>query len=426
MTALQSQEPIPTGGGLIRHVAVASGPFGAAGVQFLLSLILLRVLEPAAFGAFSLLFLISQLLLLVWSALFCAPLLLAMTGKGDAEGVRAILAANVLGALACGLLLFGLAFPLGLSVGAAAAFALFTSLSLLRWLGRSVCYARDDSGRVILSDHGYSLVLLLATLGITLVPGGRALDLACLALAAAMLCALAGLGAPFARLQLAALHPRGLRSALGRYRQIWRTQAGWSLAGSATGEFIASNQALLVTAVLGPAAFAPLAASYLLVRPIPIAITAMAEYERARMASLLDRPGRQGDLRPLVAVFTLAMLLVWLGTGALAAALLSVAPGLLFPSGAYAVPVLAVATGLWMAVMLPRCLRAPAITALQAAGAFRPTATAGAAGSALSLVGVGILLPLVPPVWTLLGTLAGELLATALAWRALATRVHWR
>lgn len=404
---------------MVRYLGVASGPFGAAGVQFLLSLMLLRVLEPADFGAFSLLFLLSQLLLLMWSALFCAPIILSMPTTNDEPAIDAIMAANMMASLACGAAMLAGAIWLGLSLSSAIEFALYTSLSLLRWLGRSVCYARSAAMRVMLSDHGYTLVLLVATGWIALSPRPT-LELACLGLAGAMLFALAAVGGGFARMQLRALHPRRLPQALHHYRHIWRAQGSWSLAGSVAAEFMGNNQAFLVTAMLGPRAFAPLAASFLLVRPIPIAITAMVEYERARMASVIGR-GMPGALPSLLRGFTAAMLAVWAATGVLAAVLLGAAPGLIFPSH-YALPLLATGTALWMAVLLPRCLRAPAATALQAAGEFRPLAIAGAVGSVVSLVAVAGCLWLAPPVWTLLGTLAGELAATLLIWRSLAGR----
>jgi hypothetical protein len=402
---------------LLRYAGVTSGPFGAAGVQFLLSLILLRVVDPASFGAFSLLFLLSQFLLLLWSALFCAPIVLALTGREgpNQPAIDAILAANMAGAAVCGIAMLGAAIWLGISPAAATGFALYTVLSLPRWLGRSISYARNAVIRVMLSDHGYTVVLLLATLWIALSPD-RALEKACLGLAVAMLFALAGLGRGFAWMQLGALR---LRGAVRRYRTIWRTQASASLGGVAAAEFLANNQALVVTAMLGPSAYAPLAACFLLVRPIPIALTALTEYERARMASALQR-NADGELRSSLRGFSLMMLAVWAATCLFALVLLGTAPGLVFPPSQYALPTLVSGTILWVAVVLPRCLRAPPATALQAAGAFRPFANAGLLGSIVSLAAVTALLFLAPPVWTLLGTLAGEIAATLMIWRCFA------
>jgi hypothetical protein len=408
---------------VLRYAGVTSGPFGAAGVQFLLSLILLRVVDPAGFGAFSLLFLLSQFLLLLWSALFCAPIVLAMTGREgpDQPAIDAILAANIAAAAICGIAMLGTGIWLGISPAAATGFALYTALSLPRWLGRSICYARNAVTRVMLSDHGYALALLLATLWIVSSPGA-ALEKASLGLASAMLFALAGLGPGFARMQLDALRLRGV---VRRYRTIWRTQASASLGGVAATEFLANNQALVVTVLLGPSAYAPLAACFLLVRPIPIALTALTEYERARMASALQR-NAYGDLRSSLRGFSLMMLAVWAATGVLALLLLGTAPGLVFPPSQYALTTLVSGTLLWVAVALPRCLRAPPATALQAAGVFRPLANAGLIGSIVSLAAVTALLFVAPPVWTLLGTLAGEIAATLMIWRFFARWNHER
>jgi hypothetical protein len=250
----------------------------------------------------------------------------------------------------------------------------------------------------------------------------RALEKACLGLAVAMLFALAGLGRGFARMLLGALR---LRGAIHKYQTIWRTQASASLGGVAAAEFLANNQALVVTVLLGPSAYAPLAACFLLVRPIPIALTALTEYERARMASALQR-NADGDLRSSLRGFSLMMLAVWAATGVLALLLLGTAPGLVFPPSQYALTTLVSGTLLWVAVALPRCLRAPPATALQAAGVFRPLANAGLLGSIVSLAAVTALLFVAPPVWTLLGTLAGEIAATLMIWRFFARWNHER
>lgn len=406
---------------MLRYLVVTSGPFGSAGVQFLLSLILLRTLEPAQFGAFSLLFIVSQFLILIWSALFCAPAVLQLAPGYDRTGlamVDAICAASIVAATACGIAMLTGGLWLGLSLTSATGFALYTAFSLLRWLGRSVCYSRDAVSRVALSDHGYSLVLVAATLWIALAPSTAALEIACLGLAGAMFFALAALGGEYARMQLRALHLAAMPSGLRRYRHVWHKQGSMSLTGVLAAEFLANNQALMVTAIQGPGAYAPLAACFLLVRPIPIAIAAMSEYERARMASALRRKAL-GEMRSLLHSFLGAMVAIWSATGLLAAILLGAAPELIFPSSLYAPPVLVSGTILWVAIALPRCLRAPAATLLQAAGEFRPIALAGAVGSAVSIGAVTfLLLHTGAPVLTLVGTFAGETLATLMIWRA--------
>ena len=103
---------------LLRYGFASLGPIGSAGAQFLLSLILLHSSSPATFGSFSFLLVASQLTLGVSSALFCAPLLVLMTRPGDASrerAISAILAGNLLLAVAVGFVFIGLGRLLGLA-----------------------------------------------------------------------------------------------------------------------------------------------------------------------------------------------------------------------------------------------------------------------------------------------------------------------
>ena len=101
---------------LVRYSLALIGPVGSAGAQFVLTLVLLRVSDQAAFGRFSFLLIASQLSWGVCSALFCAPLPL-LIASGEPQGRerfrRCLLAASLIGAC----LAFGVFVLLGLGVG---------------------------------------------------------------------------------------------------------------------------------------------------------------------------------------------------------------------------------------------------------------------------------------------------------------------
>ncbi|CAN5393163.1 hypothetical protein BH10PSE15_BH10PSE15_11590 [soil metagenome] len=89
-------------GDLLRYALALAGPILSAGAQFLLTLVLLRQLDPGSFGRFSFLLIVSQLGAGLWSALFCAPLPLMLSARRPAGGVdpaRTMVSANVCGAL---------------------------------------------------------------------------------------------------------------------------------------------------------------------------------------------------------------------------------------------------------------------------------------------------------------------------------------
>src|SRR5271166_4847574 len=146
--------------GVFRYALAAVGPVGTAVAHFILSLLVLKLAPPAAFGAFSFLFVIVQLTWGIWSALFCAPLPVVLAA-GDAieraEAVHTFVASSSLGAAASVIPFFVLAVYVGLDSTLAFVFALYGSLALVRWFGRAFNYANGEPIRTILSDLAYGV-----------------------------------------------------------------------------------------------------------------------------------------------------------------------------------------------------------------------------------------------------------------------------
>lgn len=399
-------------GDLLRYGLALAGPIGAAGSQFLLSLVLLRQLDPASFGRFSFLLIVSQFAAGVWSALFCAPLprVLSASRAADApDPARVMLSASLLGALLSVPPFLLLARGLGESWVGAAAFTGFATLGLLRWFARAFAYARGRQARVSASDMLYSAVLLAGTM--LLAFGGRGADAAYAVFLAATLAALLAFGGRFLAEQGAAFGmPRH-----GAYRAIWRAHGRWSLLGVLTSEATGNAHAYLVTALLGAGAFAPLAASAILIRPITVVANALTEFERARIARAIG-VGDRVQAGRAVRLFRAILLLSWLCTGGAIVVLLVWTPRLVFPAD-YPAHTLAIGAALWMGTALMRLLRTPEGTLLQAGGAFRPLAMTSLWSAAVSIVAVAVLLRAAPPLWSILGIGTGEAVCAVLIWR---------
>lgn len=270
---------------LARYVLAALGPVATAGVQFLLSLLLLRSLPPAAFGGFSFLLIAATLATSVWSAMFCAPLLVFMTQRreqGADQAAKAVLMASVVGAAIATVGFAALALATGFPAEASVIFAFFASLGLVRWLGRAHAYALGHQTRTIASDVVYA-VSLMGGIGLLFTLEAITLDHAYLVLLVATVAGIGALGRPYASALLIAPTPAVLRG----YRRVWREHSSWSLAGVVSTEATVNCHAYLVTAICGPAAFAPIAATQLLIRPITVATNALMEFERAQMARQL-------------------------------------------------------------------------------------------------------------------------------------------
>ena len=388
----------------VRYALAAIGPIGSSATQFVLSLVMLRLLAPGAFGTFTFLLVASQLSWGMWSALFCAPLPVFLARGEPAEqaaGEATLLASNLTGA-ALTLPLFALmAVALGLHPAAVACFAGYGALALLRWFGRAYAYVHERPLRTMSSDIVYSVSVLVGLAAGVLFLGWEP-QTACYA--ALLIGAAAGLlpfGASYFRIQFARLDLVALR----RYGLIWRRHARWALLGIVTTEATANAHVYLITLLNGPTAFAPIAASALLMRPVNVAQNALADFERPQMARLIGER-RTADLARSVRVFRLALGTGWIATALVAAALFLTAPRLLFPK-AYDLHFLAVATALWVVFAALRLIQTPDSTMLQAAGEFRPLAMASV-WSSIATVGSMLLLILSAGIlWSLVGLIAG-------------------
>lgn len=398
---------------LLRYALAMVGPIGSAGAQFLLSLVLLRVMDQATFGRFAFLLVASQLSWGVWGALLCAPLPILLAGAdaaGRARLARALMTVNLLGAGLASVVFVILALAVGEGIAGAALFGCYAAVSLLRWFARAFAYATGAPLRTTASDITYGLVLL-AGVALIFARGSGTLALASCALLAG---AVAGL-LPFGRQYLAEQFARPSLGATRGYGAIWRDHSGWSLLGVVTTEATGNAQAYLVTLLLGPAAFAPVAASALMIRPINVAMNAITDLERAQMARQIAG-GRIDGALGAAALFRWVLVATWLATALAILLLLRFAPRVIFPPR-YDLHFLEAGTALWMAVTVVRLLRMPESVLLQAAGAFRPLALASVWSSGVSVAAVLVLLLAGGPLWSIVGVLLGEAMFASAIWR---------
>ncbi|WP_152608665.1 hypothetical protein [Croceibacterium mercuriale] len=400
-----------------RYLAAAVGPIGVAITHFGLALVLLRLLPPAAFGTFSVLLVAIQLSWGIWSALLCAPLPVFLS-RGDAAareaGEGTLLRLNLHGAIIAVPVFAALGLALDLPRFSAACFALFGAVALLRWFGRAFAYVHGRQARTMMSDLLYSVVVI-AVLALLVAGLGRDVEQSCyLALLAG---ATAGL-LPFGRHYLARMggwRPAVLRESLREYRTIWQGQSRWALLGVMTTEATANAHVYIVTAISGAAAFAPIAASALLLRPVNVAQNALADFERPMLARAIGA-GELASIPRSLLVFRLALIGIWLGTIAVGAGLFVWAPDLLFPP-AYDLDFLIVAALLWAVFALLRLLQTPESALLQAAGEFRDLAMASVWSALGSVIAVTGLVLLAGTLWSIGGIVAGAVVYLWWTWR---------
>ncbi len=404
---------------ILRYGLAAAGPIGTAGAQFVLSIQLLHVLSPDAFGAFSFLLVTSQFSTGLWSALFCAPLPVMMAEGEEAARpgmLRCLFATNLVLAFVAFLVFLGLGLGLGVPVPAAVLFGAFAGTTLLRWFARAHAYATGAPLRTTASDLTYAAALLAGIAWLALA-GAASLTPAYGALFAGAALGLLPFGTGYLARQFLEVAPRDLPP----YREVWRRHAGWALTGVVTTEATVNAHAYIVTAFAGPAAFAPIAASALIIRPISVVMNALTDFERPQMARQIGA-GRIDEARHAVRVFRAVMLATWIATALAGGALMLWAPHLIFPPH-YARETLLIGAGLWLAVAGVRLLRNPESVLLQAAGWFRRLAYASILSAGVSVAAVALLLALGGPVWSVAGVLVGEIAFAGWLWRE---ALRWR
>lgn len=405
--------------GFLRLGLAASGPASTAAVHFIQSMLLLHYLPPESFGSFAFLLVIAGFSWAAWNAVFCTPLAFLVSGTSEeqrAERVNIVGSAVLLAALLAPIAYFPVAIAVGLGTTAALLFSGFATITLIRWFGRANAYLHNRPLRSFTSDLTYSLVLLGA-LGYLWLTGSLSLSNSYAAMTAAALLALLPFGPALARALLSRLWAKPLRS----YWRLARTQAPWSLAGVVANELKANAHVYIVTAWGGTQAYAPIAATALLVRPMTVASGALRDIERPRFARLVSG-GRFGELFANIAMLRLALFLVWAVIAAAVVVLFMTDPNFLFPSS-YDLRVLQIGALLWLLVSGLAMLRVPETALLQAVGTFRASAFASYYAALVSVAAVVLLVSFAGPVWSIAGIFVGQavhavqIAAIVRAWR---------
>ncbi len=219
--------------------------------------------------------------------------------------------------------------------------------------------------------------------------------------------------------------PAGLSgwSSIGNYRSLWK-ETRWALIGSMTTLFLAQAHSLVVTWKVGPEAFAPLAAGFVLFGPVRIALITWQNMVKPELAVALSE-GRArsvtAQLKRTTATTALAVValgvLLYLGWDHIHSFLYA---------NRYADAPMGLIVCLWaLTTFFAASYNAPS-AALQALKDFRLLAMASIYGALLSATLVVVLLWQLGAVYTLLGVLAAEIFMAVWLMRQLGIRMAQR
>lgn len=401
-------------GDLGRYLAALSGSAGSSGAQFLLTLALLQRLPAEQFAQFTFLWLVAQFIWAIGGSLFAAPLARIASASSESGLPEAWQAATWM-QLAFAVLAMAGSFCLAMLVGSDAAAALvFAALVLigaLRLHARVAAYARGGQRAVVISDTIFTLSVLVLT-------AAAYLAIASTPKVAYAILVIGNLVGLFPLLGALGLwkRPPAPRRIIVSFGDVWTRYSSWSLLGVIATEVTANAHSYIVTLALGPAAFGPIAASAVLIRPGMVALNALSEFERARMARLLA-DGRQAAMAKARLLFRTVAVILWGASAVLTYLVLEHALEMVF-AASYSAAALVTGAWLWVAVLLIRALYLPEAVEMQASGDFAALAWPKIWTAPLSLAAVALLLLVAQPVWSLAGICMSEAVAALLLLRA--------
>jgi O-antigen/teichoic acid export membrane protein len=396
----------------IRRYSTSIASQGAlSAFSFLLSLLMLRVMDVEDFGVFSLVIVVANLFTGVTNALAATPLTVyapALDSRRERTRMEATLsAAN--GALCLGLTAVTAVggYLYRAEIGFALVCAAFVATFCLRHYWRVFAFARRRPEVALSTDLLY-VATGVAALGATTVAtkGSFGVDLAFAVLSAVNVASMAGIGRSLAigiRLPLRRFMP-------ATYRRVW-DECGWSLLGVVTTAVQTQAHSFVVSAFAGPAAYAPLAAGNALFGPMRMTVVAWQMVARPDFAAAIARNDEARVWRSIKvstalflagnAIFIVCLYGLW-----------DLVESQLFRQK-YAGQPMFLIVALWGAIATVTAVRGILSGAMQAYRTFRPLAMSTVYGGALSLAIAVALFFAFDPAASLIGVLVGEVFTLA-------------
>lgn len=391
---------------ILRLVVMVGGEAMQSAFHLALNLVLLHTVSARDYGIFALVMVAGGIGLTYIRALTALPASISIAGSRRAADANAYEVSFGMAALLLSALL-GLAVA-GVLAGwideGALAGGTFVALWSLRAHVRMVFFARHRQMLVSASDLFFTLSGAIGTAWVVW-DGSHVLQHTFLVMTGANAL---GIAAMFA------LGRRPIRLGAGahlrrRYKRLWR-DLKWSVLSVTITNLQGQGMALLVAAIAGPAAYAPIAAALLNFVPLRIVATGFANMLHPEMTALMAQKqfARVGQLLRrwpplLVAVDLLYGVAVMI-------ALPFIRPDSLGDTSFFDVSLMAwIAGGMSLLYVMPRIW-------LEIVQDYRSIAILSAIAAALGMLMVLVLLLTVPPSWALLGAAFSEIVVLVGSW----------
>lgn len=387
-----------------------------SGFHFVLNLVLIRALTAYDYGLFGIIFILGGIALTYGNALVSIPASVHMPKLKNVSAVRfqevvfgSIAAAiSVIFAVATAIVL---GFATGQALEALAGGAFVGTWTLRNHL-RAVLFARRSTPAVTLSDLGYSISGITSIALLLWLESGTPKVAPVLAMLAAANAISIGVALVSLATPIRISFGRNVRR---RYLAIW-PEIKWSLIGVTTWTIQGQAPMFLVAAIVGPAAYAPIAAGLVLFSPLRPVVAAFINVVRPELSAGLAT-GRYEHIKlALFSSFSAIILCcvvfdvaIWSGWGFLGEHVF----GDKFAGAS--MPLIVILAGI--ATLFAQSYHTP-FALVQAARQFKNVALATTLGGFIGLGSTVVLLLVAGVAWSLAGLAAGEAACWVYLWIA--------
>lgn len=388
-----------------RALAAIGGSAGMALSSLVLALCLMQQATIEEYGLFAFLLVTQALANGVSNAVLGSPLLIALNDNSNIKvnKARSFMSANLIICISFAFLQGLVAYFYSEKADVFAVYVLSAFATSLRWFGRSYCNNNHQHHNVVLSDTAYSLLSLFGSLSLYMADKVSLVSFGALTAVAAIF-STPFLGKEYLKQQF----HKVLSSDLTEFYKGYKQQGKYALLGVLSTEGTANAHSYLVTFLLGPKAFAPIAAAMLLFRPVNVVYSSLTQIERPRLRQLINN--KQGDAKKSLSRFFYLNICTWIINLIFVAIVLSFF-GDLYWKDAASIHLLQIAAFIIAFITFTRALKIPISVILQAYDKFKVL-------SSISLKSCLVTLPLVcffvlnfNQSISLLGVFVGDILA---------------
>ncbi|GAA0670957.1 hypothetical protein [Rheinheimera tangshanensis] len=383
---------------------------GMALTSLVLALCLIQKGSVADYGLFAFLLVTQALATGISNALLGSPLLIALSENNTSqasEKIRSFMLANLLLSLLFSLIQAAILLSFVYSIAMALVYAFSAFITTLRWFGRAYCNNSHQHDRVVASDALYSLCSLSAAAILYFTEDVSLFSFGLITATAAIL-AFPALGINYARLQFISSLTAGLRGFIQGFQQ----QGKHALVGVLTTEGTLNSHSYLVTLILGPTAFAPIAAASLLFRPVMVVLNSLTQIEKPRIRKLI-LDSKVFAIEYSLRRFKMLNLLFWSINSIFVIFLLSLFFDVYWKEE-HSKSDLVWAAVFFSLIRLSRCISTTYNVYMQAADKFKELSLITIKSSFLTVPLVYVSLLIFEPSFSLAGILLGELFALLL------------